>query len=99
MDDEGFDLDLRTVEEQIDEETEGSSGVVLGILDGSTADEEWIGTVDDGDTLVLAVRGDVNQLAAGFAREIHESGGNLVRFREFLIVTPPGVSVDRSRLG
>lgn len=93
-----FDLDLRTVEEHIEEETEIEGGIVLGILDGTTPPEEWLETIDDGNVLVLCVEGDVNQLAAGFAREIKESGGNLVHFRGFLVVSPPGLEVDTSRL-
>lgn len=95
-----FDLDLRTVEDQIqDEGDEGVSGSVeLGILDGTTDPEEWIAAVEDEQVLVLAVEGDVNEMAAGFARELKEMGGDLVHFRGFLIVTPPGVSVDTDRL-
>jgi len=91
-----FDLDLRTAEEYIDEELDGE--LVLGILDGSTPPSEWAETVADGNVLLLCVEGDVNDLAAGFARDIKESGGNLVHFRGFLIVTPPGVEVNTDRL-
>jgi len=97
----GIDLDLQTAEEELDEpdDDEGDSRVVLGVLDGTTPDEEWIEIVDDGDTLVLDVDGDMNKLAAGFARDISEAGGELMHFRGFLVVTPPGVSIDSSRLG
>lgn len=99
-----FDLDLRAIEEQIEEdEPEGSvasdiDGIELGVLDGTTAPEEWIGVIEAGRVLVLAIEGDLNELAAGFARDIHELGGELVHFRGFLIVTPPAVPVDSSRL-
>lgn len=92
-----FDLDLRTAEEQLDEA--GVDGdVVLGVLDGETPPAEWVAAVEAGDALVLSVEGDLNELAAGFARDVTELGGELTHFREFLIVTPPDVSVDASRL-
>ncbi|MFC4989957.1 MULTISPECIES: DUF5779 family protein [Saliphagus] len=98
----GFDLDLERVEDEIDSATDreddGDANVVLGVLDGTTPDEEWLETVTEGAVLVLAVDGDVNELAAGFARTVKESGGELVHFRGFLIVSPPGVDVDTSRL-
>lgn len=104
MDD--FDLDLRTVEEQLDEAdaeeaaaiTEEAAAVELGVLDGSTPPREWIAAVEDGRVLVLAIEGDLNELAAGFARDIYELDGDLVHFRGFLIVTPPDLAVDSSRL-
>ena len=97
----GIDLDLQTVEEELDEEDgeEGDSRVVLGVLDGTTPDEEWLAVVDRGDTLVLDVEGDLNELAAGFARDVSEVGGDLMHFRGFLVVTPPDVSIDASRVG
>lgn len=92
-----FDLDLRQAEEELeDEELEGR--VVLGVLDGSTDPEEWIRTVERGDVLVLAVDGDLNRLAASFAREIRDGGGSLMHFRDFLICTPEGVDIDAERL-
>ena len=94
-----FDLDLRAVEEHIDEEAVDLDGdIVLGILDGSTPPAEWTDVIASGNVLVLCVEGDVNELAAGFARDVKEAGGNLVHFRGFLIVTPPGVEVNTSRL-
>jgi hypothetical protein len=93
-----FDLDLQAVEDQMDGDEREGSRIVLGILDGSTPDEEWIAEVDGGAVLVLDVDGDVNQLASGFAREITEMGGELMRFRNFLLVTPPGVVIDTERL-
>jgi hypothetical protein len=94
-----FDLDLRNAEEQLEEGGEdGGSEVVLGILDGGTDPDEWIDAVDDGKILVLNVEGDLNRLAAGFAREVRDAGGTLMRFRGFLVVTPPGVGIDTDRL-
>jgi hypothetical protein len=95
-----FDLDLGAVEDRM---AEGSADdrdarVVLGVLDGSTPDGEWVEAVEDGAVLVLAVEGDLNSLAAGFAREIRDAGGELIHFRHFLIVTPPGVGIDAGRL-
>lgn len=93
-----FNLDLRSVEEHIDEEVEEGTQITLGMLDGTTRPEEWIAATERGEVLVLAVDGDLNELASGFAREISESGGELVHFRQFLIVTPEGVGVDTDRL-
>jgi hypothetical protein len=93
-----FDLDLRNAEEQLEEPDDGGSEVVLGILDGSTDPGEWIEAVESGKVLLLDVDGDLNRLAAGFAREIRDAGGTLMRFRGFLVVTPPGVGIDTDRL-
>jgi hypothetical protein len=93
-------LDLQSVEDELDRGDGGWSGrVVLGVLDGTTPPEEWVATVGSGAVLVLNVEGDLNELAAGFARDIREEGGELVHFREFLVVTPPGVGIDADRLG
>ena len=92
-----FDLDLRTVEEHIDDE-DGERRIVLDVLDGTTPSEEWIECIEDETVLVLCVEGNVNELAAGFARDVKEVGGSLVHFRGFLLVTPPDVDVDTSRL-
>ena len=93
-----FELDLRNAESHLEtEDIEGS--VVLGVLDGSTEPEEWVENVDSGNVLVLAVEGDMNRLAAGFAREVKDMGGQLMHFRRFLIVTPPGVDINTDRLG
>ncbi|MEF8813400.1 MAG: DUF5779 family protein [Halovenus sp.] len=92
-------LDLQSVEDQMDEGDEpGSNRVVLGVLDGTTADEEWLSTIESGAVLVLNVEGDLNELAAGFARDIKEAGGELMHFRGFLIASPPGVAIDADRL-
>lgn len=96
-----FNLDLRSVEEHMPDESsgaEGSAKVTLAVLDGTTPPEEWIEAIDEGEVLVLAIEGDLNELAAGFARDVNDQGGDLVRFREFLVVTPPGIDVDTSRL-
>lgn len=96
-----FSLDLRAAEEELDlSETEGGfdGRVVLGVLDGTTPDEEWLEEIADGNVLLLAIEGDLNKLAAGFAREVKEAGGNLTHFRRFLVVAPPGIGVDNERL-
>ncbi|WP_436935239.1 DUF5779 family protein [Halovenus marina] len=92
-------LDLQSVEDQLDEgESVDSDRIVLGVLDGSTPDEEWLSVIESNAILVLNVEGDLNELAAGFARQIKDAGGELMHFRGFLIVTPPGVSIDADRL-
>lgn len=93
-----IDLDLQTVEEELEDDGDGHRRVVLGVLDGSTPDEEWLATVEGGDVLVLSVEGEVNDLAAGFAREVTELGGDLMHFRGFLVVSPGDVSIDADRL-
>lgn len=92
-----FDLDLRAVEDQIEPEPE-ETRVELGVLDGSTDPSEWVDAVEDDRLLVLAVEGDVNERAAGFARDVTEMGGDVVHFRGFLVISPPGVGVDTDRL-
>lgn len=94
-----FDLDLQTAEGELDTDAEGGGRVVLGVLDGTTPPEEWIQMIADGSVLVLAVEGDLNELAAGFARDVREMGGELMHFREFLVVSPPGFEIDTNRLG
>lgn len=93
-----FDLDLQAVEDKLEGGEERDSRIVLDILDGSTPDAEWIELLEDNTVLVLSVEGNVNELAAGFARDVRDMGGELVHFRGFLIVAPPGVSVDTDRL-
>jgi hypothetical protein len=101
-----FDLDLQAVEDHL-AEAEGDGGavspdadgrVVLARLDGTTPPEEWLDAIEAGDILVLAVEGDLNELAAPFAREVRDAGGHLVTFRDFLLVSPPERPVDSSRL-
>ena len=95
----GFDLDLGAVEQRMDEgDTDRERRVVLGVLNGTTPPAEWVETIEDGSVLVLSVDGDLNELAAGFARDVKEIGGELVHFRAFLIVTPPGIDIDTDRL-
>jgi len=93
-----FDLDLRNAEEQLEGGEDGGSEVILGVLDGTTDPAEWVAAVEGGDVLVLDVDGDLNRLAAGFAREVRDAGGTLMRFRGFLVVTPPDVGIDTDRL-
>ncbi len=98
MGDSGFDLDLQNAEEQFDFAAEFDGGIVLGLLDGSTPDEEWRGEIEAGNVLVLSVEGDLNDLAAGWARDVHDAGGTLMRFRDFLVVAPRGVEITTDRL-
>ena len=91
-----FDLDLGTIEREIDEDRERR--IVLGVLDGSTPGDEWLEEIAAGNVCVLAVVGSLTEHAADFAPEVKEAGGAVVHFREFLVVTPPGVEVDTERL-
>ncbi|WP_049987194.1 DUF5779 family protein [Halobellus rufus] len=91
-----FNLNLSEAEEHLDDDVEGD--VVLGILDGSTDPEVWIDAVESDNVLVLAVEGDLNELAKGFARPVRDLGGSLTHFRRFLVVAPPGVNIDTDRL-
>jgi hypothetical protein len=91
-----FGLDLKRAEAELEDEAEGD--VILGVLDGSTEPEEWIDALDRGNVLLLAIEGDLNTLAAGFAREVRADGGSLMHFRGFLVVTPEGIAIDSDRL-
>jgi len=96
-----FSLDLRSAEEHIEVDEEVAAhdvGVVLGVLNGETPDEEWLQQIEQGNVLFLAIEGDLNELAAGFAREVRDADGTLMHFRKFLVVAPPGVTVDTDRL-
>jgi hypothetical protein len=97
---DGFDLDLRDAEEEIDDLQDPGFGdrVVLGVLDGSTDPDEWREEVLSGAVLVLDVTGDLNDLAAPWAADVKRQGGTLMHFREFLVVAPPEVDVDTDRL-
>lgn len=95
---DGFNLDLRSAEDEIDVPEDFDGQVTLGVLDGTTPDSEWIGVIEAGNVLFLAVDGDLNELAAGFAKDVKEDGATLMHFREFLVVTPPGIGVDADRL-
>lgn len=92
-----FDLDLRHAEEQI-EMAEYEGRLVLGVLDGSTDPGEWVAEIEQGNVLILAVEGDLSELASEFAREIKDLNGELMHFRRFLLVAPPGVDIDTDRL-
>ena len=91
-----FDLDLREAEAQLDDMP--SDEVVLGVLDGETEDTKRVQSITQGNVLVLSVEGDLNELAAGFAREIKDIGGELMHFRDFLIITPPETAINTDRL-
>lgn len=91
-----FGLDLERAEQELEEAAEGD--VILGVLDGTSDPQEWIAAVDRGNVLLLAIEGDLNRLAAGFAREVRGEGGSLMHFRGFLVVTPEGVEIDSDRL-
>jgi hypothetical protein len=93
------DLDLQAAEGEMDEPTPTAfDRVELGVLDGTVDPEEWIAAVNDGAVLVLDVEGDLNELAAGFARDVRELGGELMHFRGFLVVAPPDIDIDTDRL-
>ncbi|RBI64171.1 DUF5779 family protein [Halomicrococcus sp. NG-SE-24] len=96
MSNSGFDLDLQAVEEEIDH-TEDAR-VILGVLDGTTPAEERVAAVERGHVLVLAIDGDLNELAADIAPAVKRRDGSLVHFREFLVVSPAGVDIDTSEL-
>jgi hypothetical protein len=95
-----WDLDLRHAEAQLEgaDGADGGDDVVLGVLDGTTDPDEWVRSVERGNSLVLSVEGDLNELAAGFARGVRDMGGELMHFRGFLVVTPPGTAIDADRL-
>ncbi|GKZ12250.1 hypothetical protein BG842_08815 [Haladaptatus sp. W1] len=96
MNDSGFDLDLQAAEQEI--EFDENERVILGVLDGTTAIAERLDAVERGHVLVLAVDGDLTELAADLAPAVKKQGGNLVHFRKFLIISPPGIEIDTSRL-
>ncbi len=91
-----FDLDLRDAEAELGDLP--SDQVVLGVLNGETPADEWVQSISQGNILVLSVEGDLNKLAAGFAREIKDMGGELMHFRKFLVVTPPDIQINTDRL-
>lgn len=93
------DLDLQAAEGELDDpRSPDLDRVELGVLDGTTEPAEWIDAVAGGSILVLNVEGDINELAAGFARQVREMGGELMHFRGFLVVTPADVEIDTKRL-
>lgn len=97
-----FDLDLQTVEKEIDRDEDGtepsSRRIALGVLDGTNDHREWFDIVDSGDVLVLSIQGDLPDLAGELAPMVKERGGNVVHFRDFLIVSPADVRIDTERL-
>ncbi len=96
MSNPGFDLDLQTAEKEMD--FADGERVMLGVLDGTTPIEKRIEAIDHGNVLVLAIDGDLSELATDLAPAIKKRGGNLVHFRKFLIVSPPDVEIDTSQL-
>ena len=92
-----FELDLQSAEGEM--ELPDGDSVVLGVLDGTTPGDEWVATVEAGNTLVLDIDGELADLAASFAPRVKEMGGELMRFRGFLIVAPPDTDIDTDRLG
>ncbi|RDZ61688.1 hypothetical protein C5B90_18850 [Haloferax sp. Atlit-12N] len=92
-----FNLNLQTAEEHLDED-DAEGDVVLGVLDGSTPPEKWVQSVARGNVLFLAIEGDLNKLASGFARDVKDMGGQLMHFRKFLVVSPPGVDINTDDL-
>jgi hypothetical protein len=96
MGNSGFDLDLQAVEDEIDENEEAR--VILGVLDGTTPAEERAAAVGRGHVLVLAIDGDLNELAADLAPAVKRRDGHLVHFREFLVVAPADVQIDTDEL-
>jgi len=91
-----FELDLQSAEGDMD--VPDGERVVLGVLDGETPDTEWVALVEAGNTLVLSIEGNLSELAAGFAGEITDMGGELMHFRGFLVVTPSDREIDTDRL-
>jgi hypothetical protein len=94
---DGMDLDLQTAEGELEDLPEGDR-VVLGVLDGTTPGDEWVETVAAGNVLVLDVEGNLTSHAEAFAPRVKEMGGELMHFRGFLVVSPPGIEIDTGRL-
>lgn len=93
-----FDLDLGAIEQDLSQDVTVDRSVVLGVLDGTTSDEDWVREIDRGNVLVLRIDGEMSDLVSGFAEDIKADGGSLVHFRGFLIVAPSGITVDTDRL-
>ncbi|WP_266077434.1 DUF5779 family protein [Haladaptatus caseinilyticus] len=96
MGNSGFDLDLQTAESEMD--FDDDEQVILGILDGTTPVAKRIEAIERGNVLVLAIDGELNELAAELAPAVKKQGGNLVHFRKFLIISPPGLEINTSEL-
>ncbi len=90
-----FDLDLGTIESEIDT---SDRRLVLGKLDGETPEQTWIEEVEAGNILVLGIIGELHIVAADLTNSVSEIGGSIVHFRDMLIITPPGIPIDRSHL-
>jgi hypothetical protein len=91
-----FDLDLQSAEQEMD--FSDGERILLGVLDGTTPIEERVEAIDHGNVLVLAIEGDLNELASDLAPAVKKRGGNLVHFRKFLIISPPNFEIDTSEL-
>lgn len=96
MNDSGFDLDLQAAEKEIDFDEDAR--VILGVLDGTTPIAQRLEAIEYGHVLVLSVDGDLSELAADLAPAVKKQGGNLVHFRQFLIISPPDIEIDTSEL-
>lgn len=96
MSNSGFDLDLQTAEKEMD--FADDEQVILGILDGTTPVAERIEAIERGNVLILAIDGDLKELAGDLAPAVKKRGGNLVHFRKFLIISPPDLEIDTSEL-
>ncbi len=91
-----YELDLESVEEGLDLSTDQK--IILGFLDGSVPESEWISELELGNVLVLQIKGELEALIQEIAPHIKENGGSIVHFRGFLIITPSTISVDNTRL-
>ena len=91
-----YELDLESVEEALD--LPSDQKIVLGFLDGSVPESEWIIELELENILVLQIKGELEDLIQEIAPHIKENGGSIVHFRGFLIITPPAISVDNTRL-
>ena len=93
---DSYELDLESVEEALD--LSEDQKIILGFLDGSVPESEWISELELGNVLVLQIKGELEDLIQEVAPYIKENGGSIVHFRGFLIITPSTISVDNPRL-
>jgi hypothetical protein len=91
-----FELDLESIEEELTETI--NQKIILGFLDGSVPDSEWVQELDSGNVVVLQIKGDLEELVHDMAPEIKQKGGSIVHFRGFLILAPSGIFIDNERL-
>ena len=91
-----YEIDLESAEEALDLPTDQK--IILGFLDGSVPESEWVSELELGNVLVLQVKGELETLIQKIAPHIKENGGSIVHFRGFLIITPSTISVDNTRL-